>query len=186
MEFFSNSYVLAFIKFALLATFGEILAGSLTKKKIWIPPALIWRMLIWGILGMAIFFMMKVYYGAMMQMIQPDMGSLADRFFLALSTSAVMNLTFAPAFMLFHKHTDTYLDLKSEGREASLQHVCERIDYYNYIKRVLIVTIPVFWVPAHTITFLLPEAYRVLFSAILSIVLGLILSLKTGQIGGRE
>lgn len=181
MEFFYNSYVLAFIKFAILATFGEILAGSLSKRRVFVPSAIFWRMAIWGVLGVAISFMMKVYYGAMVMMIQPDMAHFSDRFLLALSTSAVMNFTFAPAFMLFHKHTDTYLDLKASGREAGLRNICEHIDYYSYIKRVLIVTIPIFWLPAHTVTFLLPEGFRVLFSAILSIVLGLILSLKTGK-----
>ncbi|GAB1473896.1 hypothetical protein MASR2M69_13370 [Bacteroidota bacterium] len=35
-------------------------------------------------------------------------------------------------------------------------------------------TIPLFWIPAHTITFLLPDTYKVIFAASLSIVLGLI------------
>lgn len=181
MGFFSNSYVLAFIKFAILATFGEILAGSLSKRKLSVPSAIIWRMTIWGFLGVVISFMMKVYYGAMSLMIQPDMSLFLDRVLLAFATSAVMNFTFAPAFMLFHKHTDAYLDLRTSGREAGLRNICEYIDYYSYIKRVLITTIPLFWLPAHTITFLLPEGFRVLFSAVLSIVLGLILSLKASK-----
>ena len=39
-------------------------------------------------------------------------------------------------------------------------------------------TIPLFWYPAHTITFLLPGDYQVLFAAFLGVVLGLILSIK--------
>ena len=38
-------------------------------------------------------------------------------------------------------------------------------------------TIPCFWIPAHTITFLLPENYRILSAGFLSIALGLILTL---------
>ena len=38
-------------------------------------------------------------------------------------------------------------------------------------------TIPLFWIPAQTITFLLPEDYRVLFAAFLSIVLGVLLAI---------
>jgi ABC-type phosphate/phosphonate transport system permease subunit len=38
-------------------------------------------------------------------------------------------------------------------------------------------TIPLFWVPAHTITFLLPAYLQVLFAAMLGGVLGVILSL---------
>jgi Na+-transporting NADH:ubiquinone oxidoreductase subunit NqrB len=38
-------------------------------------------------------------------------------------------------------------------------------------------TIPFFWIPAHTFTFMLPPDYRVLFAALLGIALGVILSL---------
>jgi len=37
-------------------------------------------------------------------------------------------------------------------------------------------TIPMFWIPAHTITFLLPSEFRVLAAAFLSIALGAILA----------
>jgi hypothetical protein len=37
-------------------------------------------------------------------------------------------------------------------------------------------TIPFFWIPAHTITFILPSQFQVLFAALLGIVLGVILS----------
>ena len=37
-------------------------------------------------------------------------------------------------------------------------------------------TIPFFWYPAHTITFLLPSEQRVLFAALLGIVLGVLLA----------
>ena len=38
-------------------------------------------------------------------------------------------------------------------------------------------TIPLFWFPAHTITFLLPGEMRVLFAALLGVLLGVILSI---------
>jgi len=40
-------------------------------------------------------------------------------------------------------------------------------------------TIPFFWIPAHTITFLLPGEYRILFAAVLGIVLGVFLAVAT-------
>jgi hypothetical protein len=49
---------------------------------------------------------------------------------------------------------------------------------------VLKKTIPFFWIPAHTITFLLPDAWRVLFAAILGIMLGVILAMSA--IKGRS
>jgi len=41
---------------------------------------------------------------------------------------------------------------------------------------VLFRTVLFFWIPVHTITFLLPEAFRVLFAALLGAVLGRILA----------
>jgi hypothetical protein len=38
-------------------------------------------------------------------------------------------------------------------------------------------TIPLFWYPAHTITFMLPGEYRVLFAALLGVALGVILAI---------
>ena len=38
-------------------------------------------------------------------------------------------------------------------------------------------TIPLFWIPAHTVTFLLPTQYRTLFAALLSVVLGILLGI---------
>jgi hypothetical protein len=38
-------------------------------------------------------------------------------------------------------------------------------------------TIPFFWIPAHTVTFLLPVEFQVLFAALLGIALGVILSI---------
>ena len=42
-------------------------------------------------------------------------------------------------------------------------------------------TIPFFWIPAHTVTFLLPPEYRVFVAALLSIALGLILALASSR-----
>jgi hypothetical protein len=41
---------------------------------------------------------------------------------------------------------------------------------------VLLRTIPFFWIPAHTLTFMLPPEYRVLAAAMLSVALGAILA----------
>jgi len=46
-------------------------------------------------------------------------------------------------------------------------------------------TIPFFWIPAHTITFLLPAEFRVLFAAVLGIALGLILAIGSQKAIGE-
>ena len=42
-------------------------------------------------------------------------------------------------------------------------------------------TIPLFWFPAHTITFILPSTFQVLFAALLGVALGLILALASNK-----
>lgn len=56
--------------------------------------------------------------------------------------------------------------------------MANKIDWNIQYGFVFKKTIPLFWYPAHTITFLLPGNYQVLFAAFLGVVLGLILSIK--------
>ena len=90
-----------------------------------------------------------------------------------------MNLCFGPVFMAFHKCTDKYLELRASGvSKPGLKGVIESIDWHGFVSFTLFKTIPLFWIPAHTLTFMLPAEYQVTAAAALSIALGLILSLK--------
>ena len=143
------------------------------------PDALLYRSIIWGFLGMVITLIFQIYgtgvAGALSKGYLPGNGS---SFVFAFFTSALMNTTFAPTFMAFHRCTDTYLDLKYSKKinKPSIKNVVEEIDWNGFIKFVLFKTVPLFWIPAHTITFLLPSEYRILVAASLSIALGAILS----------
>ena len=58
------------------------------------------------------------------------------------------------------------------------------VDWSDFIGFVVCKTIPLFWIPAHSVTFMLPPQYRVFMSAFLSIILGLLLAVakrKTAQ-----
>jgi hypothetical protein len=96
----------------------------------------------------------------------------------AFSVSATMNLTFGPALMFLHRMTDTFIDLTYEAgaRRVGLRDVVRRIDWPGFVSLVLLKTIPFFWIPAHTVTFLLPAELRVLAAALLSMALGAILA----------
>ncbi len=171
-------YLMGFVKFAILATMGELLALRIALGHYQKPPKLLWRIVIWGVIGVVISLMFKVFAGGVQYAMQHgylpfDGNQLAFAFF----TSLLMNLFFAPTFMLFHKHSDTYLELAASGQKADLAAVIAAIDWQHYISFVVLKTIPFFWIPAHTITFLLPAQYRVVVAAFLSIALGLILSL---------
>ena len=179
-----HPYIMGFIKFALLATVGEVLAMRIRKKQWELPCYIGWRMLIWGAIGVAITFMMKTYSygvaGLMENRLLPGAGEGAgSRLLKAFYTAAVMNLTFGPTFMATHKCTDKYLELRHAGvKKPGLKGVVNDVDWYGFVSFTLFKTIPLFWIPAHTLTFLLPPEYQVIAAAALSIALGIILSLK--------
>ncbi len=125
-------------------------------------------------------------------------GGFLAKLLKAFYISAIMNLTFAPVFMAAHRITDTWIDARfarenvagniadkgnsiskgiSASKVISVSKVIATVDWGGFMKFVVGKTIPLFWIPAHTITFLLPDTYKVIFAASLSIVLGLILSI---------
>jgi hypothetical protein len=110
-----------------------------------------------------------------------------SRLAFAFFVSTTMNLTFAPAMMLFHRVTDTFIDLRHArpGARVSLDEVVAAIDWRGFVSFVLVKTIPAFWIPAHTVTFLLPPEYRVLAAALLSIALGAILAFAKRKPAGK-
>lgn len=176
----AHPYLGGFFKFALLATMGEMLVGRLTKGKWEKAPGFVWRVLIWGFLGMVITLIFQIFGGGVKAAF--DKGYLIGgeyKIVSAFMVSFTMNLTFAPTMMAFHRYTDTYLDLKygENVKKPTVHQVVERIDWKGFVSFVLFKTVPFFWVPAHTITFLLPENYRVLAAAMLSMALGLLLTI---------
>ncbi len=91
--------------------------------------------------------------------------------------SAVMNLTFGPMMMFFHRIMDLWIDSSYEKKgKVSLSVLVDKIDWHSLVEFSWAKTCLFFWIPAHTIVFMLPPQYRVLVSAFLSIALGLLLA----------
>ena len=88
-----------------------------------------------------------------------------------------MNLSFGPIMMGTHKITDKFIDLKYEAKKPSLKDAVKGVDWSGFINFVVFKTVPFFWIPAHTIVFLLPGEYRLVVAALLSIALGILLTL---------
>ena len=200
-------YISSFIKFAILATLGESLGLRITKgvynfDGFGLAP----RAIVWGILGIGIKMAFVVFAVGTPVMLQKLFGvetavasmkanSILDamneglgatRVLTAFSISAFMNLIFAPVFMTLHKITDIHI-LDNKG---TIKGFFSPIKYYEIFPKlnwsvqwnfVFKKTIPFFWIPAHTITFLLPENYRIIFAAILGIILGVILSMAASK-----
>ncbi|MBO5756843.1 MAG: hypothetical protein J6S28_04025 [Clostridia bacterium] len=180
----SHPYLMGFVKFSALATAGELLALRLAKKD-WVLPSYVWaRFLIWGIIGVWITYMMKIFgagVGALMQsgLLPCPENALLHSFVKAFMISATMNLSFGPTFMALHKCSDTYLDMRATGkRHITLANVIHKVDWERFASFTLLKTVPLFWIPAHTVTFMLPAEYQVAMAAALSVALGIILNLK--------
>jgi hypothetical protein len=182
----AHPYMLGFIKVSILATMGEILALRISTGDYRKPVGIIYKFLVWGILGMGFVIAFELFAngvtGAMKKGLLPSgvPDSFSAKLLFAFFTSSFMNVFFAPTFMTVHRLTDTFIDLGegkfSKIKKVKLKAVTNKIDWYGFVSFVLFKTIPIFWIPAHTLTFLLPGEYRVLAAAFLSLALGIILA----------
>jgi hypothetical protein len=188
----SHPYMMAFVKFAVLATFGEMLAlriksGVYFTRETGIIP----KMIVWGLLGIWIAFAINVFavgvpsvveqigvQGLTVAMNEPfSVWKLVGAFCI----SVMMNTSFAPVFMTVHKVTDVHIHRYHGGLRrlivpVKVRSILSTLDWKTQWDFVFKKTIPLFWIPAHTITFILPANFRVLFAALLSVALGLFLA----------
>ncbi|MFV0518077.1 MAG: hypothetical protein ACK5MV_11835 [Aminipila sp.] len=172
-----HPFLLGFIKFALLATVGEIISLKFSQGVWKCPSKIIERAFIWGILGVIITFALKVFASGIGSVVQngllPGEGNL---FLTALYTSIAMNVLFGPTMMGIHRITDKNIDMKVEGvQDITIYKVVQNVNWGSFVSFVVLKTIPLFWIPAHTITFMLPSEYQTIMAAFLSVALGIIL-----------
>lgn len=182
----AHPYILGFIKVSILATMGEILALRIVTGDYKKPVGMVYKLLVWGFLGMGFVIAFELFAtgvrGAMNKGLLPNaaVDTFSGKLLFAFCTSSFMNLIFAPTFMTLHRLTDTFIDLGqgkfSKIKKVKLKAVTNKIDWNSFLGFVVFKTIPIFWIPAHTLTFLLPGEYRVLAAAFLSLALGIILA----------
>lgn len=188
----AHGMVMSFLKFGILATLGEMLglrisAGVYNRKGFGVLP----RAVVWGLLGLGINAAMIIFSKGVPQFMaymgMTDAGNIingvfsADKVWIAFAISVAMNTIFAPVFMTFHKITDTHIldcsgSLRSLITPIPMTRIITQLNWDTQWNFVFKKTIPFFWYPAHTITFLLPGEMRVLFAAILGVVLGVLLA----------
>ena len=195
--FNANHYlIMAFLKFGILATYGEVLGLRIKTGKYNSPNFGIFpRAIVWGLFGIWIASMMGIFKtGVPVFLDKMGLCGLQDAFnspmfsgyklLGAFSISVIMNATFAPVFMTLHKITDTHIgrhagSLKALITPIKMRKIINSLNWDVQWNFVFKKTIPFFWIPAHTLTFILPSEYQVLFAALLGIALGLILSIAS-------
>ncbi len=198
-KYFSTewAFTASFIKFSVLATLGEMLGlrirtGKYASQGFGLVP----RALVWGFLGMTVKAAFMIFAGGV-PFIAEHLG-MADtnavmagsitlnKLILAFSISLFLNIFYAPVLMITHKISDCHINntrgkLEKFFTKPDIAALCKEIDWERMWGFVLKKTIPLFWIPAQTITFLLPAEFQILFAAILSTVLGVILAFAAGS-----
>jgi hypothetical protein len=188
------AFTASFIKFALLATMGEML-GSRISTGIYLPAGfgLLPRAIVWGFLGMTVKAAFMIFSGGV-PMIADHLGMdntaavmagpvTAPKVLLAFCISFFLNIFYAPLLMVTHRVSDLHIaaaagERKRLLRPPAVSHLLGAVDWNSMWGFVLTKTIPVFWIPAQTVTFLLPQEFQVLFAVLLSTVLGVILAIS--------
>ncbi|SLM18233.1 Mpv17/PMP22 [uncultured spirochete] len=175
-----HPYIMGFSKFSVFATMGELLTYRMAKGSWKIFTGFLFKALVWGIIGMLTVLMFNLYSSGVKTVaaagLLPVGKGILKSFLLAFWTSAIMNLTFSPVFMAVHRIVDVIIVKKMNKVAIHLSEIIQEINWEYFASFILGKTIPFFWIPAHTVAFLLPSDYRVLFAALLSIILGIILS----------
>lgn len=172
----AHPYIMGFVKFGILASMGELLSIRIIKKQWQKPNGFLFRICVWGFIGIIV----SIYFpilanGVVMLQEKGSLFGLGNALLTAFLTSVIMNCLLSTFVMTFHAFTDTYIELKSAHLDHKLENIINTMNHQKVIGFLILKTVPFFWIPVHTITFMLPPEYRVLMAAGLSIILGVIL-----------
>jgi hypothetical protein len=190
-----HGMVMSFIKFAILATMGEVIGlriktGNYNQPGFGILP----RAIVWGFLGMTVKTAF-VIFGAGAPVFLEFLGlnnaseiikgdfSMA-KILVSFSISTSLNLFYAPVLMTFHKITDIHISnnggtIRGLFTPIKFSEIFPAINWEVQWNFVFKKTIILFWIPMQTINFLLPSQYQILVAALLGIVLGILMAVAS-------
>lgn len=168
-------YPMGFAKIALLATFGECLRHRLTTGH-WIPDKIAVRVLVWGGFGLWFTAAFPFVAGGVQAISASHLWVPANPFWMSVWINLIGGYAF---FMMF---THYWIDTMIVQGFCWPWEVLGRPKTQRWAK-IVFISLILFWIPAHTITFSLPPALRVTSAAYLSIALGIILSFAARRAG---
>ncbi|MDD3535589.1 MAG: hypothetical protein PHC50_05520 [Candidatus Cloacimonetes bacterium] len=154
----------AMLQFAILGTLGEIISKWVVQKSFKYPFSAfltLWKMIVWALLSIAIKYAFVGFTGFVAFL--SDKGMLPafkpGSFGWAFSVSALMNLQFGLFLVVMHRVLDNIPE--------------KHKNWANMDKSMY--SLLWFWIPAHTVTFMMHDALRIGLAAVWSLALGLIL-----------
>jgi hypothetical protein len=152
----------AIVQFAVLGTLGDAISHWIVKRKIFSPydlKTLILKIIEWSVLAVMIKYAFIGFHGFVESLIEnnylPHLEGIGKSF--AISTS--MNLQFGLLLVITHRLMDNLIAGKQNWKNLDKS-------FYSLLW---------FWIPAHTITFILPKEFQIGLAALWSLALGIIL-----------
>ena len=162
-------YLMGFLKFALLAMFGEMVKNRI-KTGFWHTDLFFIRVITWGVFGMIMTIAFALFAGGVASVMGTplwfggkDMGEFGNK------------LIFAYPMMLGHEWFNVVFAKRRFVGGTEFLGLIDKHAWGSFIPKAIVY----FWLPAHTVTFLLPAEYRVLMGAFLSMALGFFLTIRS-------
>lgn len=177
----THPYLCGFVKFFVLATMGDLLGVRILNGKWIIPKGFVFKAIVWGILGMMITLTFAVFSsGAAVAQATGKLPFAGSKLAQAFFASTIMNLTFGPMMYIYHKFADLYIDTRYQKKSGKItvKELVDKVDWYTMVSFSWLKTCTLIWIPCHTIVFLLPSQYRVIASAFLSVLLGVLIAIS--------
>lgn len=172
----AHPLAMGFLKFALLATFGEHLkrrmaAGRHEFERLPVTAA---RAAGWGLFGVWIAAAFPLFSSGVEALARDGLWPSGGPLWSAFSKSLWINILGGYGFAMMLSHEWLNACIRAGGPVAlpAFAATVDRTVWFVTVPR----TIALFWVPAHTVTFALPGEWRILLAAALSVALGFLIS----------
>ncbi|MBT8316847.1 MAG: hypothetical protein HKP59_04420 [Lutibacter sp.] len=152
----------AMVQFAILGTLGDIFSKWVQQGKVHKPykvSVILLKMLEWAIIAVTIKYAFTGFQGFIDSLIAHHLLPELSNFTRAFTVSVTMNLQYGLFLVIFHRFLDNLI---------AKQHNWKNIDKGMF-------SLIWFWIPAHTITFMLEKPFQIGLAALWSVVLGFIL-----------
>lgn len=152
----------AMVQFAILGTLGDIFSKWVQQGKVHKPykvSIILLKMLEWAIIAITIKYAFTGFQGFIDSLVAHHLLPELSNFARAFTVSVTMNLQYGLFLVIFHRFLDNVIAKK---------HNWKNIDKGMF-------SLIWFWIPAHTITFMLEKPFQIGLAALWSVVLGFIL-----------